>query len=44
LTIRIIADEVNDCTVCQIVTQDLNMREVCAKMVPENLNDDQKAR
>jgi hypothetical protein len=27
----------------QIVTQDLNMRKVCAKRVPKNLNDDQKA-
>jgi predicted unusual protein kinase regulating ubiquinone biosynthesis (AarF/ABC1/UbiB family) len=39
-----IADELNECTVHQIVTQDLNMRKVCAKMVPKNLNDYQKAR
>jgi hypothetical protein len=44
LTIRMTADElnVNDCTVHQIVTQDLNMRKVCAKMVPNHLNDNQK--
>jgi hypothetical protein len=35
---------INACTVHQIVTQDFNMRTVCAKMiVPENFNDDQKA-
>jgi hypothetical protein len=28
----------------QIATQDLNVRKLCAKMVPKNLNDDQKAR
>jgi hypothetical protein len=28
----------------QIVTQDLNMRKVCAKMVPENVNGNLKAR
>jgi hypothetical protein len=28
--------------VYKIVTQDLNMRKACAKMVPNNLNDDQK--
>jgi hypothetical protein len=40
-----IADEfnINECTAHQIVTQDLNMRKVCAKMVPKKLNDDQKA-
>jgi hypothetical protein len=45
LMMRIIADEINinECTVHQVVTRDLNMRTVCAKMVPENLNDDQKA-
>jgi hypothetical protein len=44
LTIRIIADElnINECMVHPIVTQDLNMRKVCAKMFPKNLNDDQK--
>jgi uncharacterized protein (DUF2237 family) len=39
-----IADELNECTVHQIVAQDLNTRKVCAKMVPENFNDYQKAR
>jgi hypothetical protein len=36
-----IADE---CTVHQTVTEDLNMRMVCAKMVPKNSSGDQKAR
>jgi hypothetical protein len=27
----------------KIVTQDFDMRTVCAKMVPKNWNDDQKA-
>jgi hypothetical protein len=37
LKIRIIADKLNtnECTIHQIVTQDLNMRKVCAKMVPK---------
>jgi hypothetical protein len=45
LTIQMIADKlhINECMVHQIVTQDLNMRKVCAKVVPKNLNDDQKA-
>jgi hypothetical protein len=40
-----ITDEINinEYTVHQIVTQDLNMRKVCPKMVPENMNDNQKA-
>jgi gamma-glutamyl phosphate reductase len=38
-----IADEFNGCMINQIVTQGLNMRKVCAKMVPRNLKDDQKA-
>jgi hypothetical protein len=40
------ADElnINESTVHQIVTQDFNVRKMCAKMVPENLNDNQKAR
>jgi hypothetical protein len=39
LTIRKIAIEVNinECTVHQIVTQDLNMRTVFAKMVPKKI-------
>jgi hypothetical protein len=41
LTIQIIPNElnINECTVHQIVTEDLNMRKVCAEMVPKNLND-----
>jgi hypothetical protein len=39
-----IAGELNGCTVHQIITQDLNMRKVCAKMVPKNLNGVHKAR
>jgi hypothetical protein len=35
---------INKCTAYQIITQDLNMRTVCAKMVPKILSDDQKAR
>jgi hypothetical protein len=38
-----IADELNECMVHQIVTQNLNMRKVCAKVVPKNVNDNQKA-
>jgi hypothetical protein len=43
LAIRMIADElnINGCTVYKIVTQNLNMRNVCAKMVPKYV-DDQK--
>jgi hypothetical protein len=39
-TIRIIADElnINECTVHQIVTQDLNMRKLRAKMVPNEVS------
>jgi hypothetical protein len=45
LTIRMTANEldINECTVHQIHTQDLHMRKLCAKMVPNNVND-QKAR
>ena len=41
-----IADELNlgKSQVWQIITEDLNMRKVCAKMVPRLLNDDQKDR
>jgi hypothetical protein len=36
-----IADEliINECTVHEIVTQDLDKRKVCAKLVPKNLNE-----
>jgi hypothetical protein len=46
LTIRMIADElnINESTVHRTVTQDLNLRKVCADMVPKIWNDDQKAR
>jgi hypothetical protein len=46
MIIPVIADElnINERTVQQIVTQNLNMRRVCAKMVPKNLNNDQKER
>jgi hypothetical protein len=40
-TIRMIADEVNVCTVHQMVTQDVNMRKVLAMMIPKHLNDNQ---
>jgi hypothetical protein len=38
-----IADELNECTVHQTVTRDLNMRRVCGKILKKYLNDDQKA-
>jgi hypothetical protein len=40
-----IADElnINECMDHQIVTQDLNIRNVCAKTVPKYYNDNQKA-
>jgi hypothetical protein len=46
LPIRMAADKlnINECKVHQVVTRDLNKRKVCAKMVPKNSNDDQKAR
>jgi hypothetical protein len=39
LIIRMIAGElnINECMVRQIVTQDLQMRKVCAKMVPKRI-------
>jgi hypothetical protein len=45
LTIGKITDviNINECTVHQIVTQDFFIKKVCAKMVPKNLNSDQKA-
>jgi hypothetical protein len=43
LTIQMISDELNEYMAHRIVTQDLNIRKVCAKVVPKNLNDDQKA-
>ena len=45
LTLRMISSELNlnRFTVHQILTQDLYMRKVCAKMVPKNLTSQQKA-
>ena len=45
LTLRMISSELNLnwFTVYQILTQDLDMRKVCAKMVPKNLMTEQKA-
>ena len=45
LTLRMISCELNlkRFTVHQILTQDLDMRKVCAKMVPKNLMTEQKA-
>ncbi len=46
LSIRLIADRMNlnYGTVFQMVTEDLMMRKVCAKLVPKVLTDDQKQR
>ena len=45
LTLRMTSSELNlnPFTVHQILTQDLGMRKVCAKMVPKNLTAEQKA-
>ena len=45
LTVRVISSELNlnRFTVHQILTQNLGMRKVCAKMVPKNLTTEQKA-
>ena len=45
LTLRMISSELNlnRFTVHQILRQDLDMRKVCAKMVPKNLPTEQKA-
>ena len=45
LTLRMISSELNfnRFTVYQILSQDLDMRKVCAKMVPKNLTTEQKA-
>lgn len=44
LTVRMIAEElsISKDTVWTIITEDLEMRKVCAKMVPKILTDDQK--
>jgi len=46
LTVRIIAKQVNINreTVRKILTEDLDMRKVCAKMVPKELTEEQKQR
>jgi len=45
LTLRMISCELNlnRFTVHQILTQDLDMRKVCAKMVPKKITTEQKA-
>jgi len=45
LMLRMISSELNlnQFTVHKILTQDLDMRKVCAKMVPKNLTTEQKA-
>ena len=45
LTLRMISSRLNfnRFTVHQILTQDLDMRKVCTKMVPKNLTTEQKA-
>jgi len=45
LTLRMICSmlNLNRFTVHQILTQDLDMRKLCAKMVPKNLTTEQKA-
>jgi len=44
LTVRSIAEQVNIAreTVRKILTEDLDMRKVCAKMVPKELTEEQK--
>ena len=47
LTVRMIADElekINRDSVWKIITEDLGMWKICAKMVPKLLDDDQKER
>jgi len=46
LTVRSIAEQVNIDreTVRKILTEDLDMRKVCAKMVPNKLTEEQKQR
>jgi len=46
LTVRSIAEQVNIDreTVRKILTEDLDMRKVCAKMVPKQLTEEQKQR
>ena len=46
LTVKMIADELgmNSERVSRIITEDLGMRKICAKMVPRLLNERQKGR
>ena len=46
LTVRMIADEleINCDRVWKIITEDLGMQKICAKMVPKLLDNDQKER
>jgi len=46
LTVRSIAEQVNidRVTVMKILTEDFDMRKVCAKMVPKELTEEQKQR
>ena len=46
LIVLMIADEleINRDSVCKIITEDLGMRKICAKMAPKLLDDDQKER
>ena len=46
LTVRMIADEleINRDSVWKIITEDLGMRKICAKMMPKLLDYDQKER
>jgi len=46
LTVRSVAEQVNIDreTVREILTEDLDMRKVCAKMVPKELTEEQKQR
>ena len=46
LTVRSIAEQMNIDreTVRKILTEDLDMRKVCAKMVPKELTEEQKQR
>jgi len=46
LTVRIIAEQVNidKETVRKILTEDLDMSKVCAKMIPKELSEEQKQR
>ena len=44
LTLRMISElNLNQFTIHQILTQDLDMKTMCAKMVPKNLTTEQKA-